>query len=51
MKKLLVDAVGLAGFGCLAAGLFVQFGAGPALMVSGVLLMAVAVSAAVRGGA
>ena len=47
---MLTDLVGLVGLGCLAAGLYIQFGTGPALIISGVLLLTVAVAAGWRGG-
>ena len=50
MKTLLTDLVGLVGLGCLAAGLYIQFGTGPALIVGGALLLSVAVAAGRRGG-
>ncbi len=48
MKRLLTDLVGLAGLGCLAAGLYLQFGAGMALMIVGGLMLAGAVKAGAR---
>lgn len=51
MKTLLIDAVGLAGLGCLAAGVHLQFGPGPALIVAGAVLLLVALAAARRKGA
>ncbi|MGD7196520.1 hypothetical protein ACQCQP_01610 [Ralstonia pseudosolanacearum] len=51
MKTMLTDAVGLAGLGCLAAGVHFQFGPGPALIVVGVVLLLGAVAAAKRKGA
>lgn len=51
MKSLLTDVVGLVGFGCLAGGLNLQFGLGPALITVGALLIALAVAAAMRKGA
>lgn len=48
MKTLLTDLVGMVGLGCLAAGLYIQFGAGPALIAVGALLLAGAVAAARR---
>ncbi|CBJ37887.1 conserved exported protein of unknown function [Ralstonia solanacearum CMR15] len=51
MKTLLIDAVGLAGLGCLAAGVHIQFGPGPALIVAGAVLLLGAVAAARRKGA
>lgn len=35
MKTLITDAIGLAGFGSLAAGVYLQFGLAPSLMMSG----------------
>ncbi|MHA6885715.1 hypothetical protein [Ralstonia pseudosolanacearum] len=48
MKTLLIDAVGLAGLGCLAVGVHIQFGPGPALIVAGCVLLLGAVAAARR---
>ncbi|CAG9184249.1 hypothetical protein CURE108131_25095 [Cupriavidus respiraculi] len=50
MKTLLTDVVGLGGLGCLGAGLYLQFGAGPALMGVGALLLGGAVRAAAGRG-
>jgi hypothetical protein len=49
MKSLLTDATGLAGFGLLTAGCYLQFGLAPALMFSGSLLLVGALTAARRG--
>ncbi|WP_042794126.1 hypothetical protein [Achromobacter insolitus] len=49
MKNLLIDVAGLAGFGCVAAGMYVQFGTGPSLLAAGGLLLAFALRAAARG--
>ncbi|MEN5158957.1 hypothetical protein [Achromobacter spanius] len=49
MKNLLIDAAGLAGFCCVAAGVYVQFGSGPALLAAGALLLAFALRAAAGG--
>ncbi|MDF3850684.1 hypothetical protein [Achromobacter denitrificans] len=49
MKNLLIDAAGLAGFGCVAAGVYVQFGTGPALLAAGALMLGFALRAAARG--
>jgi len=46
MKNLLIDAAGVAGLGCLAAGVYVQYGTGPSLIVGGALLLAFALRAA-----
>lgn len=51
MKTLLIDAVGLAGLGCLAAGVHLQFGPGPALIVAGAVLLLVALRRAAQGAA
>ncbi|CCF97599.1 MULTISPECIES: hypothetical protein [Ralstonia solanacearum species complex] len=51
MKTLLTDAVGLAGLACLAAGVRLQFGPGPALIVVGAVLLLGAVAAVRRKGA
>lgn len=49
MKTLITDAIGLAGFGSLAAGVYLQFGLAPSLMMSGCLLLLYALVAAMRG--
>lgn len=49
MKTLITDAIGLAGFGSLAAGVYLQFGLAPSLMLSGGLLLLYALVAAMRG--
>jgi len=46
MKSFFLDALGLAGFGLLTSGLYLQFGLAPALMFSGALLLAGALLAA-----
>ena len=35
MKSLIADVIGLAGFGLLTCGFYLQFGMAPALMLSG----------------
>lgn len=45
MKKLLPELVGTAGFVLLGAGLYLQFGAGVALIACGVLLLVGALKA------
>lgn len=49
MKTLITDAIGLTGFGSLAAGVYLQFGLAPSLMMSGSLLLLCALVAAMRG--
>lgn len=49
MKSLLTDASGLAGYGLLTAGFYLQFGLAPALMFSGGLLLVYALAVARRG--
>lgn len=49
MKSLIIDIVGLSGFGLLAGGVYLQFGLAPALMFSGGLLLALALLIAKRG--
>jgi len=49
MKSLIIDVIGLAGFGMLAGGVYLQFGLANALMFSGGLLFAGALMAAMRG--
>lgn len=49
MKSLFFDALGLAGFGLLTSGFYMQFGLAPALMFSGGLLLVCALVAAARG--
>lgn len=39
MKSLIADVIGLAGFGLLTSGFYLQFGLAPALMFSGGLLL------------
>ena len=38
MKTLMTDAIGLAGFGSLAAGVYLKFGLASSLIMSGSLL-------------
>ncbi|EOA0097283.1 hypothetical protein ACVEIO_006890 [Klebsiella aerogenes] len=49
MKNLITDAIGLAGFGSLAAGVYIEFGIAASLMMSGSLLLLYALVAAMRG--
>lgn len=49
MKSLIIDAIGLAGFGLLVAGVYLQLGTPPALMFAGGGLLALALLAARRG--
>lgn len=49
MKTLMTDAIGLAGFGSLAAGVYLQFGLASSLMMSGSLLLLYALVVAIRG--
>ncbi|CAJ49073.1 hypothetical protein ACLQ9F_11960 [Bordetella avium] len=46
MKNLLIDAAGVAGLGCLVAGVYVEYGIGSSMIVGGVLLLAFALRAA-----
>lgn len=46
MKSLITDVIGLAGFGSLAAGVYLQFGLAAALILCGVLLLIFALVAA-----
>lgn len=39
MKSIVTDVIGLAGYGLLTAGFYLQFGLAPALMFSGGLLL------------
>ncbi|EOW2332795.1 hypothetical protein ACNY92_004513 [Citrobacter freundii] len=45
----MTDAIGLAGFGSLAAGVYLQFGLASSLMMSGGLLLLYALVVAMRG--
>lgn len=49
MKSLITDVIGLAGYGLLTSGVYLQFGLAPALMFSGGLLLAAALVMARRG--
>ena len=49
MKSLIIDLIGLAGFGMLAGGVYLQFGLANALIFSGGLLLVGALLAAMRG--
>ncbi|UCQ18731.1 hypothetical protein DCF79_04710 [Edwardsiella tarda] len=49
MKSLISDVIGLVGFGLLTAGVYLQLGVAPALMISGGLLLAGALAMARRG--
>lgn len=48
MKSLITDLIGLAGFGTLAAGIYLQFGLAPSLMFGGALSLIYALVAAWR---
>ncbi|MFC3336914.1 hypothetical protein [Paracandidimonas soli] len=50
MKTIVRDLVALTGAGCLAAGLYLQYGAGVALMTMGSLLLGLSVLSAWLGG-
>tara|TARA_Y100001951_G_scaffold103734_1_gene113265 strand:+ start:7132 stop:7335 length:204 start_codon:yes stop_codon:yes gene_type:complete len=50
VRESLPDVVGLVGFGLFARGLWLGFGEAVALSVCGGLLMALSVTAIVRGG-
>ena len=39
MNSLIADVIGLAGFGLLTCGFYLQFGMAPALMLSGGLIL------------
>jgi hypothetical protein len=39
MKSLIIDIIGLSGFGLLTGGVYLQFGLAPALIFSGGLLV------------
>ncbi|MBB8088837.1 hypothetical protein HEL13_009110 [Escherichia coli] len=49
MKSLIADVIGLAGFGLLTCGFYLQFGMAPALMLSGGLLLVGALAMVRRG--
>ncbi|MBS6739270.1 hypothetical protein DFO55_1533 [Grimontella sp. AG753] len=49
MKSLIIDIIGLSGFGLLTGGVYLQFGLAPALMFSGGLLLVGALLTA-KGG-
>lgn len=49
MKSLIADVIGMAGFGLLTSGVYLQFGLAPALMFSGGLLLVGALAIARRG--
>ena len=49
MKPFITDVIGLAGFGLLTAGFYLQFGLPLALMFSGGLLLVGALAMARRG--
>lgn len=49
MKTLMTDAIGLAGFGSLAAGVYLKFGLASSLIMSGSLLLLYALVVAMRG--
>ncbi|EKT1335040.1 hypothetical protein ABWR82_004307 [Salmonella enterica subsp. enterica] len=50
IRKLIIDAGGLAGFAALVAGVYLRFGLSVALMIGGVLALTAAVLATKRGG-
>ena len=50
LRESLPDVVGLVGFGMLARGLWVGFGEAVSLSVCGLILMAMAGYAIIRGG-
>lgn len=49
MKSMIIDIIGLSGFGLLTGGVYLQFGLAPALMFSGGLLLTGALLTA-KGG-
>ena len=49
MKSLIADVIGLAGYGLLTCGVYLQFGMAPALILSGALLLVGALAMARRG--
>lgn len=49
MKSLIIDIFGLAGFGMLSGGVYLQYGLAASLMFSGGLLLVGALLAAMRG--
>jgi hypothetical protein len=49
LKSLIIDIIGLSGFGLLTGGVYLQFGLAPALMFSGGLLLTGALLTA-KGG-
>ncbi len=48
MKHLIIDIIGLVGFGLLSAGVYLQFGLPCSLMFSGTLVLTWALLAAMR---
>ncbi len=49
MKSMIIDVVGLTGYGLLSAGAYLKFGLAFALMFSGAILLGGALLAAMRG--
>lgn len=50
IRKLIIDAGGLAGFAALLAGVYLRFGLSIALMIGGGLALVAAILATKRGG-
>jgi len=49
MKNLMIDAIGIAGFGSMTTGIWLQFGPDPAMIVCGAIALVLALAAAGRG--
>lgn len=50
IRKLIIDASGLAGFVALIAGVYLRFGLSVALMIGGGMALVAAILATKRGG-
>jgi hypothetical protein len=48
MRKIIIDVLGLAGFGSLMAGVYLRYGLDIALMSGGILLLLLALASATR---
>lgn len=51
MRKIIIDVLGLAGFGSLMAGVYLRYGVDIALIGGGTLLLLLALASATRGRA
>ncbi|MDW5376831.1 hypothetical protein R6258_07840 [Halomonas sp. HP20-15] len=50
MRTILIDILGLAGFGCLMGGVYLRYGLDVSLISGGAMLVLLALASATRGG-